>query len=114
MTPLEDRLTMLRRMVTKEPGESESAKRARIRGRRFERWLRDLLLEAQMTPRTSYRPKGEEIDGSFLFGTRVFLLEAKWTARPVPASAIYAFKGKVDGKLAGTIGVFLSMSDYSD
>ena len=31
----------------------------------------------------------------------------------MPASAIYSFKGKVDGKLSGTIGIFISMSGYS-
>ncbi|MCV5215759.1 hypothetical protein OFC53_31460, partial [Escherichia coli] len=42
-----------------------------------------------------------------------FLLEAKWHKDPIPASDLYAFKGKVDGRLIGTIGVFFSMSDYS-
>lgn len=31
----------------------------------------------------------------------------------LPASSIYQFKGKVDGKLLGTIGIFISMSGYS-
>lgn len=31
----------------------------------------------------------------------------------MPASDLYAFKGKVDGKLIGTLGVFISMSGYS-
>ncbi|BDZ74477.1 hypothetical protein GCM10025856_21960 [Methylophaga marina] len=59
------------------------------------------------------RPSGEEIDGSFAMGNSFYLLEAKWHASPIPASALYSFKGKVDGKLIGTIGVFFSMSDYS-
>jgi hypothetical protein len=41
------------------------------------------------------------------------LLEAKWTADPLPASAVYQFKGKVDGKLVGTVGLFVSMGGYS-
>jgi hypothetical protein len=61
----------------------------------------------------NYRPGGEEIDGSFVSHGRVFLLEAKWHDNAVPASALYAFKGKVDGKLVGTLGIFLSMSGYS-
>lgn len=83
------------------------------RGRTFERMLTQLLSRENMEPRSSMRPSGEEIDGSFAMGDRFFLLEAKWHATPIPASALYAFKGKVDGKLIGTIGVFLSMSDYS-
>ncbi|RTD94099.1 hypothetical protein EJO68_09830 [Variovorax atrisoli] len=83
------------------------------RGRTFERILVNLLEREHMEPQASMRPSGEEIDGSFAMGDRFFLLEAKWLASPVPASALYAFKGKVDGKLVGTIGAFFSMSDYS-
>ncbi|MFI9326925.1 restriction endonuclease [Kitasatospora sp. NPDC052868] len=83
------------------------------RGRKFERWLRELLSEGNLEPRTAYRPKGEEIDGSFVHRDRTYLLEAKWLADEVPASTIYQFKGKVDGKLVGTIGVFISMSGFS-
>jgi hypothetical protein len=32
---------------------------------------------------------------------------------PTLAADLYAFKGKVDGKLVGTIGVFVSMRGYS-
>jgi hypothetical protein len=85
------------------------------RGRRFERWLIKLLSRDNLAPRASFRPGGEEVDGSFRYGGRYYLLEAKWwaTDSTVPASALYQFKGKVDGKLVGTIGVFISMSGYS-
>lgn len=84
------------------------------RGNQFEKWLNKLLSQAKLRPKTRYRPKGEEIDGSFVFDGRVFLLEAKWTKDAIPASTLYEFKGKVDGKLTGTIGVFISMSNYSE
>jgi hypothetical protein len=85
----------------------------RQRGRSFERVLTQMLSFADMEPHTNMRPDGEEIDGSFAMGDRFFLLEAKWHATPIPASALYAFKGKVDGKFIGTTGTFFSMSDYS-
>ena len=84
------------------------------RGKEFECIIYGLLEEEGLQPRTSYRPQGEEIDGSFSIDNRFFLLEAKWHKDQLPASAIYQFKGKVDGKLAGTVGVFLSMSGYSE
>ncbi|WP_261574797.1 restriction endonuclease [Frankia gtarii] len=84
------------------------------RGREFERWLKALLDLAGMRPRASFRPRGEEIDGSFVDGGRIYLLEAKWLAKPLPASTIYQFKGKIDGKLVGTVGVMVSMSGYSE
>nr|WP_272926205.1 restriction endonuclease [Streptomyces sp. SID8379] len=83
------------------------------RGREFEGWLNRLLSREDMQPRTSFRPAGEEIDGSFFYEGRFYLLEAKWWKDKVPASVIYQFKGKVDGKLVGTIGVFISMSGYA-
>ncbi|MER8219055.1 restriction endonuclease [Streptomyces sp. NPDC094143] len=83
------------------------------RGRKFEEWLNRLLAAEGMFPRTSFRPAGEEIDGSFMYEGRFHLVEAKWWKDQVPASAIYQFKGKVDGKLVGTIGIFISMSEYS-
>lgn len=62
----------------------------------------------------SYKAKGEQIDGSFYLDGTFILLEAKWHADPIPASTLYQFKGKVDGKLVGTLGVFISMSGYSE
>lgn len=82
------------------------------RGNEFATWLVKLLNRGNLDATGSYRPRGEEIDGSFVLDGRVFLLEAKWTAKPLPASSIYAFKGKVDGKLVGTIGVYISMAGF--
>ena len=84
------------------------------RGRDFEDFLRALLETEGLKPRLRLHPSGEEIDGSFLLDGSTFLVEAKWHADPLPASVIYEFKGKVDGKLVGTIGIFVSMSGYSD
>lgn len=87
---------------------------AQSRGRAIERLLHDLLDLERLDPRTSYRPRGEEIDGSFVLDHRVYLLELKWRKDPTPASDLYAFKGKLDGKLDGTIGVFISVTGYSN
>lgn len=84
------------------------------RGHQFERILHGLFDHEGLVPRTGYKNSGEQIDGSFVFNGRFFLLEAKWHKDPIPASSIYAFKGKIDGKLAGTIGVFISISGYSE
>jgi hypothetical protein len=95
------------------PAEATAADKRR-RGFAFEKFLERLLTQEELAPRLRLRPTGEEIDGSFDLHNRVFLLEAKWHAEPLPASAIYAFQGKVNGKLSGTLGVFISMSGFSD
>jgi len=84
------------------------------RGRQLEQILAAMLESEGLAPRTNVRPDGEEIDGSFVMGDRTYLLEAKWRKGPTPASELYAFRGKVDGKLAGTLGVFITMNRYSD
>ncbi|MDT0309682.1 restriction endonuclease [Streptomyces sp. DSM 44917] len=106
MTLLEDLKTLA--------GSERSRLSPQARGRHFEKWLQTLLSQENLSPKTSYRPDGEEVDGSFIRCGRVYLIEAKWWKDPVPASAIYQFKGKVDGKLSGTVGLFISMSGYSD
>jgi hypothetical protein len=84
------------------------------RGYQFEKLLNELLTRDELAPRLSYKSKGEQIDGSFLCDGRIFLLEAKWHKKPTSASTIYAFKGKVEGKLVGTLGVFISMAGFTN
>lgn len=96
-----------------EPPEGATSAWFRKRGYAFEEILNNCLTIEGMDPRSSYKADGEQIDGSFFLDGSVFLLEAKWHSNELPASAIYQFKGKVDGKLSGTIGVFISMSGYS-
>jgi hypothetical protein len=83
------------------------------RGRGLERLLHEALRRAGLDPRPPYRPSGEEIDGSFKFEGRYFLYEAKWLGDEPAASMIYSFKGKVGGKLIGTIGLFISVAGFS-
>ncbi|MFS0729444.1 restriction endonuclease [Curtobacterium sp. 1P10AnD] len=94
------------------PDDASRAQKA-DRGRKFEKILRAMFADAGLEPRLSYRPKGEEIDGAIWFEGRTILIEAKWTQGFHPASSIYQFKGKVDGKLSGTLGLFISMSGFS-
>lgn len=96
-----------------EPPKDASADWFRKRGFTFEKVLDKLLSLDDLDPRSSYKTEGEQIDGSFFLNGSVFLLEAKWHKNELPASSIYQFKGKVDGKLIGTIGVFISMTGYS-
>ncbi len=95
------------------PPEEANLAWYRKRGFEFEKVLNECLSSDGLDPRSSFKTEGEQIDGSFFLDGSVFLLEAKWHKDELPASSIYQFKGKVDGKLIGTIGVFISMSGYS-
>lgn len=83
------------------------------RGYRLEELLAGVTALEGLDPSPSYRGRGEQIDGLFVLAGRYFLLETKWHERELPASEVFAFWGKVEGKLAGTIGVFVSMSGFS-
>lgn len=96
---------------TLPPDASPTERRAR--GKTFERILYGMFLEAKLEPRLSFRPTGEEIDGSLWLEGRTVLIEAKWTQDPHPASSIFQFRGKVDGKLVGSVGLFISMAGFS-
>lgn len=79
---------------------------AHERGRRLEGLVYELLESESLHPRRNTRPPGEEIDISFTDGHRHFLLEARWRER-VSVGDVFAFRGKLEGKLTGTLGVFL-------
>lgn len=93
--------------------DSADRKEKQRRGRSFEKVVKNFLTEENLSPSASYKPTGEEIDGSFELDNKTYLLEMKWHGNPLPASQVYTFKGKVDGKLVGTVGVFISVSGYT-
>ncbi|WP_339783462.1 hypothetical protein NSQ38_18940 [Paenibacillus sp. FSL R7-0313] len=99
--------------LLKLPLDADAVEKRR-RGFKFERFLNRIFSFEQLEPRTSYRLMGEQIDGSIYLDGRIYILEAKWHAEPLPASTLYQFKGKVEGKLTGTIGIFISMSGYAE
>lgn len=83
------------------------------RGFAFERLFNELLQLEGLHPSFPYKFDGEQIDGMFEFQNRFFYLECKWEAKPLSVSSVYAFEGKLRGKLIGGIGIFVSMSDFS-
>jgi hypothetical protein len=84
------------------------------RGFSFERLINESLNHEKLSPSFSYKPTGEQIDGMFEFKNRFFHVECKWESDPICASKIYSLQGKLKGKLIGSHGVFISMSDYSE
>ncbi|WP_298248334.1 hypothetical protein [uncultured Christiangramia sp.] len=84
------------------------------RGYKFEKLIEAKLENEKLEPRASYKPKGEQVDGSFFWEGQTYLLEAKWVKDKLPASSIYAFKGKLDGKFHTTSGIFLAVNGYNE
>lgn len=83
------------------------------RGYEFETFLHKLFLENNMEPKINIKIPGEQIDGSFIFQNEIYLVEAKWTKKPVGKSSLVNFNSKVLSKSGFTRGFFISYSGYS-
>lgn len=86
----------------------------RRRGYEFEKYLFDIFESQGIKTKRPYKKTGEQIDGGIYFDGAWYLLEVKWHGKALPVSEVYSFKGKVDGKLSGTRGFFISWSGYSN
>ncbi|MBI1929049.1 restriction endonuclease [Candidatus Poribacteria bacterium] len=84
------------------------------RGYQLEELILELLKLEELNPAPPYKGGGEQIDGFFEMEGRYFLVEMKWSKEPLPASEVYAFRAKVDGKLVGTVGVFIAINGFSE
>lgn len=86
---------------------------AQQRGYALERFLNELMEFEGLSPRSSFKLVGEQIDGSFSWSGRTFLVEAKWVKMPVDGSSFGSFDYKISGKTADTRGLFISINGYS-
>lgn len=75
--------------------------------------LNRLFALHDLAPGEPSRVVGEQIDGSFELDHEIYLLEAKWQQDPSPASDLYVFRERVEGKSKFTRGVFLSVNGVS-
>jgi len=83
------------------------------RGFAFEKYLQSLFDINGLEPRGSFKITGEQIDGSFTLRNEVYLLEAKWTNKPIDKAGLVVFNEKVSSKSAFTRGVFISFAGYT-
>jgi hypothetical protein len=79
------------------------------RGYALEGFLKDLFHAFELDYRGSYKVGVEQIDGAFKHASRDFLVEARWREEPPAANDLYVFAHKIEGKLQGTLGLFITM-----
>ncbi len=95
----------------------KNTKTAKIgRGQDFEALINDVLEEENVLLKRSYHTsdnRSEQIDGALEILNRVILFEVKWVEKNLAASELYAFLGKIDNKLFGTLGLFISKNKLS-
>lgn len=83
------------------------------RGFAFERFLNEFFRIHDLNPRSAFRLTGEQIDGSFMFGGNIYIVEAKWQDKPISEADLLILHGKLTGKAEWTRGLFISMSGFS-
>jgi hypothetical protein len=64
-----------------------------------------------LAPRQPFRVIGEQIDGSFELDRQSYLLEPKWEKKALPEADLLVFRGKIEGKSAFTLGLFVALND---
>jgi len=84
------------------------------RGFKLEKVLKELFLLFDLDPKASFRIVGEQIDGAFTFDNTDYLFEAKWQQEPVGIKDLDGFSGKLSRKLDNTLGLFLSINNFSE
>ncbi len=86
---------------------------AQQRGFEFEKFLKDLFEVHGLASRSSFRLIGEQIDGSFQLNSDIYLLEAKWQAKPTSQDDLLIFREKVESKSTWSRGLFVSVSGFT-
>jgi hypothetical protein len=84
------------------------------RGYAFEKFLNRLFQAYALLPRGPFRVTGEQIDGSFVLASQIYLLEAKWQNDRTGANDLHAFQGKFRARANWTRGLFVSYSGFTD
>lgn len=94
--------------------EMASSNERQARGYELEDLVEELFALFEISYRKAYRTSSEQIDGSFSFGGFDYLVENRWRQERTALADLLAFKGKVDGKIKSTRGLFLSISGFVD
>lgn len=85
---------------------------AQERGREFQNLIADLFDAAGIRFERAFKISAQEIDGVFEFLNKHFLVEVRWRRDPADLAQLSSFKSKVDRKLDGTLGLYISVSGF--
>ncbi len=87
------------------------------RGFEFEKLINRIFDDAGILLSNSYKTSDmkQQIDGAIEINSRIFLIESKWeNSSTLAASKLYSFMGKINSKIEGTFGIFISFNELSD
>ncbi len=87
------------------------------RGVRFERLFCEIFESHKILLEKSFKNKdrSQQIDSAVEINKRIFLVEIKWErSKTLAASKLYSFLGKINSKIEGTLGVFISYNELDE
>ena len=82
------------------------------RGYRLEDVLKELLALSEIEYHPPFKTTTEQIDGWFRYKGTEYLVEDRWRKEAPTKGDLLEFRGKVEGKLGGTRGVFVSIAGF--
>ncbi|HEX3784259.1 MAG TPA: restriction endonuclease [Pseudonocardiaceae bacterium] len=83
------------------------------RGQQFNTLIADLLTASGIAAKPNVRNVGE-LDVTFSFDGKYYILEAKWEQRKTGTGPIAKLQRRVEQRMSGVTGVFLAMKGYTD
>jgi hypothetical protein len=87
------------------------------KGFAFEKLINNIFDDNEILISNSFRAAGnaQQIDGAIKINNRIFLLEVKWeNSDTLAASKLYSFLGKINSKIEGTLGIFISYNTLKE
>jgi hypothetical protein len=102
-------------LMALEGGGNGTAVWKRQRGYGLEKVVHEALLRDGLEARSSTpASRGDQIDGALVLDGRAAVVECKWEASAISSTKLTAFQAKVDRRLVGTIGFFISASGFAE
>ena len=84
------------------------------RGYAFEKFLGDLFRWAEIDYNPPVKTEIDQIDGSVIFESFTYLIEAKWRDGPANWQDLQKLKGNIKIRLSSTRGLFISESGFQE
>lgn len=84
------------------------------RGFTLEKILQDLFQIEGIEYHPPFRTGPEQLDGLFVYDSCHYLVEARWRKTFPTKGDLLEFRGKVDGKIRNTRGMFVSISGFRE
>lgn len=94
--------------------EADETLRRQDRGKQFEEWLHAVFEEAGLQPSGSIDVAGEQLDDAFVLDYNHWVVEAKWHTKRMEPRELDVFDGKLSRRPPGTVGLFVSVSGFTE